>query len=48
VLVRLALVLLRARRRALEKQIRPPGFDVRLSRELDGLVVALEALEALR
>lgn len=43
----LALALLRAEKRALESRIDALHFDATLSRRLDALVVAIEALETL-
>jgi hypothetical protein len=48
VLVRVALALLRVRRRALEKRIDFARFDRQVSYELDGLILSIEALEAVR
>lgn len=43
-----ALVLLRAERRGLEGSINVERFDAALSRRLDAVVIAIEALETLR
>lgn len=45
--VALALALLRAEKRALESRIDALRFDVALSRRLDALVIAIEALASL-
>ena len=43
--VRVALALLQAERRALEHRIRPHHFDLALSRSLDAIILAIEAIE---
>jgi hypothetical protein len=42
-----ALTIVREQRRALEQRIDPECFDVALSRQLDALLIAIEALEPL-
>ncbi|MBI3104108.1 MAG: hypothetical protein HYY95_00685 [Candidatus Rokubacteria bacterium] len=46
--LRVALALLRAEKRGLEASINVERFDAAVSRRLDALTIAVEALEALR